>query len=585
MFRPRIYHCFVAGVFCVAGPMFLFVVQQQQAVSIAQQETAETENNAELVPPPPTPPVKLSLPEKSLVSMAGRQQALESFFSAEKYEPQRTYKCDPMGSSCVCLEDWTVDKPVCRDLDYMFKHIETNPETNPRPKVTLKIEPNWEYLNRYEPGMYDCPNTLCNVELANTDKFNQCVFVPLKRLDKLNFSTHEEANCSFPVLSIKLPTCVKVSDPRQHLWDLGVRSGMSVVEFHGIPIYSFKDLEMAERSLATSPRPSNVVFCNIAQQPADELANSQDVFIFSGDKIGKGWELQRPFAANQLINKPKAGLRAGIILENFERWHPTRQSYLNRLSQLWLNETDIILSYKPIFDNPRRKHDWVPLFYPDVSLQSFRMPALPAKDRINAVAWFSSECSPDYAPQRYKMTNELLALLPKDLPLHSFGKCKHNMNQFEFKECNGVGYDSMLPDRDSTKECILRKYKFYIAFENSEAEGYITEKLWQGLKIGSMPVYWGSPTIDRYLPTSSKNEYPPLIHTRDYPDMKAVVKHMVDLSKDDERYDKHMQWRKEPFAPGFIHTVEHGRSNMFCNVCDHVAEKKGLLSAPVKTEI
>lgn len=437
------------------------------------------------------------------------------------------------------------------------------------------IEPQWEYLNRYEPGMYDCPNSVCSVELANTDKFRDCIFVPLERKSILNFSTYERKDCRFPILSIKLPTCVEVSDPREHLSSYGVKKGMMVVQLHGIPIMKFTDLETAERSLAKVPRPSNVLFCMRSQVPADEEENSKDVFVFSGDKINKGWEMQRPF----LPQKPGtvSGLRAAVILENFERWYPEYQGYTDRLGELYLNETDIILGYKPV-TNPRREHTWVPLYYPDVAVESFRMPTVQAKDKIHAVAWFSSECSPDYAPERFHMTNKLLELLPESLPLHSFGKCKHNKNQFDFPECNGFGYDSLLPDRDATKECILRQYKFYIAFENSASEGYITEKLWQGLKIGALPVYWGSPNIFNYMPRKNSPENggkaPPIISVRHHKDMEAVVDYMVKLADDDELYDQHMSWKSEPFEPGFVKAIDGGRSKMFCNVCDKVAELK-----------
>lgn len=264
------------------------------------------------------------------------------------------------------------------------------------------IEPQWEYLNRYEPGMYDCPNSICSVELANTDKFRDCIFVPLERKSMLNFSTIERRDCSFPVLQIKLPTCVEVKEPRQFLSSYGVKPGMMVTMMHGIPINTFKDLEQAERSLSAAPRPSNVLFCYRSTEPADEKENSKDVFIFSGDKIKAGWEMQRPFAANPPGFVP--GFRAAVILENFERWYPTYQQYLDRLGELYLNETDFVLGYKPIVGNPLREHTWVPLYYPDVPLESFRMRAVPAADRIHAVAWFSSECSPDYAPERFKMT-------------------------------------------------------------------------------------------------------------------------------------------------------------------------------------
>ena len=43
----------------------------------------------------------------------------------------------------------------------------------------------------------------------------------------------------------------------------------------------------------------------------------------------------------------------------------------------------------------------------------------------------------------------------------------------------------------------LRDYKFVIAFENSSAPGYNTEKLTHAIEADAMPIYWGDPEIGR----------------------------------------------------------------------------------------
>jgi hypothetical protein len=43
----------------------------------------------------------------------------------------------------------------------------------------------------------------------------------------------------------------------------------------------------------------------------------------------------------------------------------------------------------------------------------------------------------------------------------------------------------------------LRAYKFVVAFENSSAPGYNTEKLTHAIEADSMPIYWGDPEIGR----------------------------------------------------------------------------------------
>jgi len=43
----------------------------------------------------------------------------------------------------------------------------------------------------------------------------------------------------------------------------------------------------------------------------------------------------------------------------------------------------------------------------------------------------------------------------------------------------------------------LRAYKFVVAFENSSAPGYNTEKLTHAIEADAMPIYWGDPVIGR----------------------------------------------------------------------------------------
>lgn len=46
----------------------------------------------------------------------------------------------------------------------------------------------------------------------------------------------------------------------------------------------------------------------------------------------------------------------------------------------------------------------------------------------------------------------------------------------------------------------LSHYKFNICYENiSDANGYITEKIFDSLKAGTVPVYWGAPNIEKYV--------------------------------------------------------------------------------------
>ena len=57
--------------------------------------------------------------------------------------------------------------------------------------------------------------------------------------------------------------------------------------------------------------------------------------------------------------------------------------------------------------------------------------------------------------------------------------------------------EGLAPLHGSRKLSLLARYKFTLAFENSRAAGYVTEKLFQPLIAGSLPIYWGAPDVAR----------------------------------------------------------------------------------------
>jgi len=57
--------------------------------------------------------------------------------------------------------------------------------------------------------------------------------------------------------------------------------------------------------------------------------------------------------------------------------------------------------------------------------------------------------------------------------------------------------------REKEKINFIKNYKFTIAFENSTSPGYTTEKLWQPMFSGSVPIYWGNPEVGRLFNTRS----------------------------------------------------------------------------------
>lgn len=55
----------------------------------------------------------------------------------------------------------------------------------------------------------------------------------------------------------------------------------------------------------------------------------------------------------------------------------------------------------------------------------------------------------------------------------------------------------------ASKWDVLSKYRFSLCFENSPMLGYLTEKIFDCLYAGTVPVYWGAPDIAKLVPPTA----------------------------------------------------------------------------------
>jgi alpha(1,3/1,4) fucosyltransferase len=80
----------------------------------------------------------------------------------------------------------------------------------------------------------------------------------------------------------------------------------------------------------------------------------------------------------------------------------------------------------------------------------------------------------------------------------------------------------------------MRPCKFHIAFENASLPGYTTEKLPQAMMARTLPIYWGDPQVARDFNPES------FIDASKFPNLDALVEHIIKLDQDDALYAKVM---------------------------------------------
>ena len=138
-----------------------------------------------------------------------------------------------------------------------------------------------------------------------------------------------------------------------------------------------------------------------------------------------------------------------------------------------------------------------------------------AGGKSKKIAWVVSHCKTQSGRERY--VNELKKYIDVDI----FGKCGT-------LTC-------------SNRTCLSRinaDYKFYLAFENSICEDYITEKLGRTMSIGGIvPVVLGGANYSKLLPPHS------VINVMDYPSPRALAKYLRKLDQNNALYNEYFRWR------------------------------------------
>ena len=75
---------------------------------------------------------------------------------------------------------------------------------------------------------------------------------------------------------------------------------------------------------------------------------------------------------------------------------------------------------------------------------------------------------------------------------------------------------------------ILSQYKFNICYENiSDAKGWVTEKIFDSLRAGTVPIYWGAPNIGQYVDIDA------FIDRRKFKDDAELAKYLIQIKEDE----------------------------------------------------
>ena len=174
-----------------------------------------------------------------------------------------------------------------------------------------------------------------------------------------------------------------------------------------------------------------------------------------------------------------------------------------------------------------------------------RPPSDFTRGKSKIVAWIVSNCK---AKLRLKFVRELKKFIKVDV----FGKCSGRV----------FGESRACPKTKQSKFDCLKKYKFYLSFENSLCEDYITEKYWDNLgEANVIPVVMGGAD---YTKLAIPGSY---INVLDFKSVEQLAEYLHYLNRNDTAYNEYFKWRQK------YQVLTAGIGMTLCNICQWFASK------------
>ncbi|XP_045029527.1 alpha-(1,3)-fucosyltransferase C-like isoform X2 [Daphnia magna] len=210
---------------------------------------------------------------------------------------------------------------------------------------------------------------------------------------------------------------------------------------------------------------------------------------------------------------------------------------------------------------------------PKDMLQRIRETQLPknyAANKTRLVAWMVSHCETPGQRERY------VAQLRKFIPVHIYGACGN------FKCPQSSIYRFI-----SGPECYAKlesKYKFYLSFENSICNDYVTEKFFEAMNRRLIPIVYGGANYSQFAPVHSyidALEYSP----------EDLANYLKILDANDTLYNEFFWWKDHYEVESHITQMSR---HSFCDLCKklhhdegprHFFNGGGSRSFPTRTEV
>ena len=158
--------------------------------------------------------------------------------------------------------------------------------------------------------------------------------------------------------------------------------------------------------------------------------------------------------------------------------------------------------------------------------------------------------------------------LGRYVEIEQFGQCKisgatHKEMNTAYPTCSNMPRRSAM--WDAQKECIYFNSMFGLVLESAYEENYLTEKLFQVLKNGAVPIIAGDPSLYRkHLPSPNA-----AIFLAEFTSYRSASLYIKKVMKSRRLWHAHNAWKGlETFPIGFEKLLQHSFATLMCDICD-----------------
>ncbi|EGG25007.1 CAAX prenyl protease [Cavenderia fasciculata] len=154
------------------------------------------------------------------------------------------------------------------------------------------------------------------------------------------------------------------------------------------------------------------------------------------------------------------------------------------------------------------------------------------KSHDRLVSWMAYSCSNETTDKPFPRTLYVGELM-KHCKVDSYGRCLNNKEM-------PVGGDRNSQNASLVKKEVISQYKFYLAFENTNCPGYISEKIFECYVAGVVPVISAHPSVHRQLPPDS------YIDMEQFDSIGDLAAYLNYLNYNTDLYSSFFNWRRDP---------------------------------------